>query len=444
VVVFIAVPSGLRADGGDPAEARSYWFNTTEEYRLRMVGESSTEGLYGEGEQDHDLRLFGAGGWRCPRGHFMTEASMALWMDLDGIHDGEPSGLASIYDDEVRVDIYSAYAEYHSRKWLREVRLGRQSAAYGIPVTFDGLHARFRPVPMLDVFLFGGHTWHFFETDDDSWDDWMASGGVSVLPLEGLRLDLDYRFSMEDIGITEAWVDHSYGGTLWYNPLSWLYMKANARGIGEDISHAGFHARLHFDRIHLGARLGADSQLAELRELNERDNPFYSILGASLPHTHLEAALWKAFPAGSAGTYTMEAGWHHRAVHENETEFNRNHGKTYFLFTAEDFGVEGPFIQAAVEAHFEKLEHFGDEGLVTAGGAAGYKTRTLRAEAGTWYQRFKYDYYRDVKEIEDVRTVFGAVTWKALDWLSVRARYEYENLEDRDMHTVLFSLTQSL
>ena len=74
----------------------------------------------------------------------------------------------------------------------------------------------------------------------------------------------------------------------------------------------------------------------------------------------------------------------------------------------------------------------------------GYKNRFIRAEAGTWYQRFKYNYYRDVQEIDDVRTVFTSVTWKALDWLSVRARYQYENLEDRDMHTVFLTLTQSL
>jgi hypothetical protein len=444
VGVLLAAPAA-RADDAAPAKARSYWFNFQEEYRFRSTGTGGTPGLYGESEQDHDLRLFGAGGWRCPQDRFLTQASMALWLDLDGVHDGEPSTLGSIYDDPVRVDIYSAYAEYHSKKWLREIRLGRQNATYGVPVTFDGLHARFRPAPILDIFVFGGHTWHFFETDSDDWDDWMASGGVSLLPTEGLRIDLDYRFTLEDTQTQEAWIDHSYGGTIWYNPLAWLYLKANARGIGDEFSHVGFHARLEFDRIHLGVRLGADSQLVELRELNERDNPFFAILGPSLPHTRWEAAIWKAFPAGAAGTYTLEAGWNHRLVHQDETEFNRDNGKAYLLFTAEDFGVPGPFIQAAVEAHFAKITGgSGDESLITAGGAAGYKNRFLRAEVGTWYQRFKYDYYRDVQEVEDVRTVFGAVTWKALEWLSIKARYQYENLEDRDMHTVLFSLTQSL
>ena len=372
VLAALLAASPAAAAEGESAKARAFWFNVVEEYRFRMVGEGTTDGLYGASEQDHDLRLFGAGGWRCPRDRFMTNVSMALWVDLDGVSEGEPSTLASMYDDVARVDIYSAYAEYHSKSWLREIRLGRQNAAYGIPVTFDGIHARFRPVPVLDIFLFGGHTWHFFETDDDSWDDWMASGGVSILPLEGLRIDLDYRFTMEDIGLQEAWIDHSYGGTLWYNPLPWLYMKANARGIADEFSHVGMHVRLQFDRIHMGARLGADSQLVTIRELNELDNPFFRVLGESLPHTRWEAALWKAFPAGNAGTYTIEGGWQHRAVHETETEFNRDHGKAYLLFTAEDIGVDGPFIQAAVEAHFAKITgSTGDEGLITAGGAVG-------------------------------------------------------------------------
>ncbi len=441
----LAVPVGVRAGEGESAKARSYWFNVIEEYRFRMVGEGSTDGLYGDSEQDHDLRLFGAGGWRDHKDRFLTTASMGMWFDLDGVHDGEPSNLASIYDDVVRVDIYSAYAEYHSRKWLREIRLGRQNAAYGIPVTFDGLHARFRPVGMLDIFLFGGHTAHFFDVGDEEFDDWIGSGGVTLRPLDGLRIDLDYRFNMEDIGAQEGWIDHSYGGMVWYNPVPWLYVKANGRGIDDEFSHVGFRARLQFDRIHMGGRLGADSQLVTMRELNERDNPFFSILGESLPHTRWEAALWKAFPAGDAGTYTLEGGLQHRVVHEDETAFNRDHGKAYLMFTAEDMGVAGPFVQAAAEVHFAKITgDDGDEGMITAGGAAGYKNQWLRAEVGSWYQRFKYNYYRDVAEIEDVRTVFGAVTWKALDWLSVRARYQYENLEDRDMHTVFFTLTQSL
>jgi len=45
---------------GGGAESRNYWFNFIEEYRFRMVGKSSTNGLYGESEQDYDLRLYGA------------------------------------------------------------------------------------------------------------------------------------------------------------------------------------------------------------------------------------------------------------------------------------------------------------------------------------------------------------------------------------------------
>ncbi len=445
LAVLLAVPSGGRADEGAPAKARSYWFNFQEEYRLRTAGEGSTAGLHGDSETDHEIRLYGAGGWRDAKDRFYATAAMGMWFHLDEDHEGVPSNLTGIEDELTRFDLYSAYLEYHSKKWLREIRLGRQHTAYGIPATFDGLHTRFRPAPVLDLFLFGGHTAHFFEHGAEEFDDWMASAGTSIRPVEGLRIDLDYRFTLEDIGDQEGWIDHSYGGVVWYNPLPWLYMKANGRGIGDEFSHLGFHARFEFDRIHMGGRLGADSQLVTLRELNERDNPFFAILGESLPHTRWEAAVWKAFPAGKAGTYTIEAGWNHRAVHVSETEFNRDHGKAYFMFTAEDFGVVGPFVQAAVEAHFAKITgDVGDEGLITAGGAVGYKNRFIRAEAGTWYQRFKYNYYRDVQEIDDVRTVFTSVTWKALDWLSVRARYQYENLEDRDMHTVFLTLTQSL
>ncbi|MBM4371981.1 MAG: hypothetical protein FJ098_10020 [Deltaproteobacteria bacterium] len=425
--------------------ARPYWFRFVEEYRFRQAGGSDTAGLHGESEDDHDLRLAGEGGWRDETDRYCARASLALWIDADGSTSGAPTGLASIRDDDLRLDIYSAFAEVHNVRWLGELRLGRQAAAYGTPVTFDGLHLRLRPLPLLSLFAFGGRTAHFFEAGGESFDDWMASAGLSVLPVEGLRLEVDYRFTMEDIGLRSGWVDHSYGGTVWYNPLPWLNLKLNGRGLHDEFSHVGLHARLEFERIHLGARLGADSQLVTLRELNERDNPFFRILGESLPHTRWEAAVWKDFPAGRAGTWSLELGWNGRAVHGDEEAFNRNGGRLYLLLTAADLGVEGPFVQLAVEDHFATLSpSFDEEGVITAGGAAGYQDRRLRVEAGSWYQRFRYDYYRDAREVEDVRTVFTAVSWKALEWLQVRARYELDLLEDRNLHALLISLTQSL
>ena len=441
----------LIAAAGIPALAsegqnkdRLFWLQFTEEYRFRSVSSVAGDTLFGKSQSDHDARVYAAAGFRDSKDRFYVTTSLGAWFDLDGIDNGTPGTLGSIYDvgDPAKLDVYSLYGEYHTSGWLKEIRLGRQQAEYGLSATYDGLHARIRPLPIVDVFLFGGRTVHYFEEGADLFEDWMGSGGLSIRPLERLRLDLDYRFTMEDTALEEGLMEHGYGATIWFQPIDWLYLKALGRGIDEQFTHAGLNSRLEWASLGLGIRLGMESQLVTLRELNEGENPYFAILGESLPHTRWEAAVWKSF-ATSAGTYSLEAGWNGRANHKDEAAFNRDYGKIYLMFAAEDIGIKGPFVQVALEDHFAQLgPSFDDEGQITVGGAAGWATHKLRIEAGSWYQRFKYDYFQDVREIEDVRTVYGAVTWRALDWLSVKARYAYENM-DRDLHSVFLTLSQS-
>jgi hypothetical protein len=444
LIAALLAPLPLRAGDGD----KLFWFQAQEEYRGRFTTGYQDPALYTDEEADHDLRLYLAGGVRDAADRFYGNLSLGAWFDVDGQRPSlAPAALGSLYDldSSVWFDVFSLYGEYHSTGFMRLARLGRQTAEYGLPATFDGAHVELRataPAPYLDLFLYGGRTVHFFEADADLFEDWVAAAGAVVRPMERLRLVLDYRFTMEDTNVTEGLKDHTYGLEALYAPLDWLSVKAYGRGISDAFSHAGGAARFAWYPLGLGLDLKVDSQLAELREVNELDNPYYAILGASMPHTRWGADLWKSFDTG-AGTYGLHLGWTGRANHEDESTFNRNYGKLYCLFEARDIGVKGPFLSLSVENHFADVTPtFDEEGVLTAGGSAGYQDKLMKAEAGTYYQRFKYDYYADVQEYENVRTFYGAFTFKPLDWLGIRAHYAYEQL-DRDIHTVLFTLSQS-
>ena len=127
-------------------------------------------------------------------------------------------------------------------------------------------------------------------------------------------------------------------------------------------------------------------------------------------------------------------------VDDDETPFNRNSGRAYVLFSAADIAVKGPFITAVFE-RWADGPAIDDDGLWSVGGSAGYDVERFRCEVGSNYQLYKYDYYLDVDERVHVRTVFADFKVKALDWLAVKARYEYE-LFDRDVHTVTIGLSQ--
>ena len=117
---------------------------------------------------------------------------------------------------------------------------------------------------------------------------------------------------------------------------------------------------------------------------------------------------------------------------------------TFTSILASDIGISGPFLSLSGEYHYShrgKGSGF-DNGIITAGGSAGYDTRMLRLEAGSFFQQFKYDYFRDLDERADVRTYFGELKLRLPDWLTTRIRYEYE-IFDRSIHTVSLDLRHS-
>lgn len=455
-VAFLAVSLGAASaasaapsEGGE-VTSKPFWFHFLEEYRFRTSMEHLSAdpdtGLYGEEESDQTVRLYGVGGYRNAADSFRADLAFGAWFDVDGtVDEGNPTNYAAIYDTSSHIwaDVYTLTGEYRTRGTLQHLRLGRQVSEHGLPATFDGLSADISAgTPMLNFFAFGGRTVHFFEAETELFEDIIASAGAVIRPLPSLRLVADYRFMMEDTTVKEGLQDNSYGLTAWVHPLSWLYLKAHGRGINDAATHAGLLAKLEWTDLDLGFQLGADSQLATLKEISELENPYFAILGPSQPHTRYNMSLWKGFQT-KAGTYTIFGGWDGRANHEDETPFNRDYGKLYLMLAAQDIGIKGPFCQVALENHFaDVVPTFGEEGMLTAGGSAGFNNGFLKAEAGSYYQKFKYNYYQDVNEYEDVRTYFGAFSIKPLPWLAVRARYVFENL-DRDQHTVFFSLTQT-
>jgi hypothetical protein len=77
------------------------------------------------------------------------------------------------------------------------------------------------------------------------------------------------------------------------------------------------------------------------------------------------------------------------------------------------------------------------------GGAAGYASRMSRIEAGTFFQRFKINYYRDVEELTDARTVYAVASYRVIPQIEIRARYVLE-IVDRAIHTTYLTLREDL
>ena len=446
-----------------------------EEYRFRYAAaptvESSSLDRGGDSAEDlgrgsdQDIRLFLSGTLRDAKDRFLVNASLGLFADVDGfVASGEPSSLSSTNDnassfaslvpsssEAVWLDLYTLFGEYHSTKVLALGRIGRQISEHGESITFDGAAFDIRLLKNYwSMFLMGGRSVHFFETDSNLYEDWLFSVGTVIRPIETLKFELEYRLNVEDTATddalldgnaasaTEKITDHTYGISAWYHFQDLLYLKGRFRGLGSSAAKVGGAVSLDFTPIEFGLDIGVDVQLISYREMNESDNAYFAILGESLPHVNLNAALKKSFTMDK-GIYTLHAGLAARMLTKDEpTSFNRDYGRAYVMFDAVDIVTKGPFISAVGEFYYSLAN---TDQFFSAGGSAGYDGETVRAELGSYYSWVKYIYFADVQEIEDVRTYYVDLKIRPVKWFTIRARYELEQF-DRLIHTAMLTLTQ--
>jgi hypothetical protein len=125
-----------------------------------------------------------------------------------------------------------------------------------------------------------------------------------------------------------------------------------------------------------------------------------------------------------------------------EGPFNRNFGGIYFQSELNDLAVKGLFATGILEWNYVPWSVSRDS-FLALGGSAGYSVRRIKVEAGTYYQRWKVNYYRDVEELQNARTVYASAGVRALPWLELRARYTLE-IVDRYIQSAFFSIREDL
>jgi hypothetical protein len=430
-------------------------FSLLQEYRLRIASHAlPSSGPLGESsrtnqQSDQHLRLLGDGQVSGLNDHFRAVASGALWLDLDGqAASGTASPVfATSYDNaQPWVAVYALSAEWQKHKALDHVRVGRQSSEHGLPLIFDGASLAVRVLERkLLLFGFGGRTVHFFETKPGLFENWVVSTGAVLRPSSTTAFEFDTRLIREqtldvDRSQRDSILNHSYGLSASFGSEN-LFSKVYARGIDRHPSHLGGGFMYQNERLGLGLDARIHSQLVTLGEVVESENPFFSLLGPSLPHVRFRFESWKDFRIGQQAHWSLHLGWRGRQiVGATEQPFNRNTGAIYLHTRVDDVIRKGLFVGGTVEYSY-RPNAFDRDRLLALGGFTGYDKKSVKAEIGTYFQQYKIIYYQSAEELHNARTVYGSVAFRLAQWLELRARYEID-IFDRYLQSFFLSARQ--
>jgi hypothetical protein len=429
-------------------------FSLVQELRYRTANSglatpASPLGNPTQSNPDTDLRLTLDGEVRSIHERLRGQVSAALWLDVDGNKSmGEPDLFAEAHDGRTRPVgvVYTLSAEWRQGSTLDYLRFGRQESTFGLPLTFDGgaLGLSFWK-RQLSLFALGGHTLHFFESQTGLLENWVGCAGAKYRPNANAYWELDSRFEHEAVRTDNpeatGWIQsHSYGLSFTArSEESWG--KLFIRGLNRKASQAGAAFRLAIRSIAFGMDAHVRAQLRTLGEISETEHPFYSILGASLPHLRAQLELWKEIELGGNATLSLRSGWRIRQLlGYAERAFNHNSGGIYSQAAIHDLGFKGLFAYGILEWNYLPWS-LSNDSFFSLGGAAGYTHRKFSFEAGTTYQRWKITYYRDALELQDARTLYGSVSIHALPWLEIRAHSSLEFV-DRMIQSTYLSLRE--
>ncbi len=454
--------TGTTTEGADteppppPPPAWTATLSLLEEYRLRAAGAPSADsaGILGtvpaaNQATDQDLRFLVDGQVLGLQDHFRTQVSADLWVDLDGRPArATPDLFASQYDyQQPWLAVYTLSAEWRNSGALDLARVGRQTSEHGLPLTFDGASVEARPWGRkVSLFAFGGRTIHFFDaTPSGLFENWVGSAGAVFRASDALRFEVDWRMLRETVPTVDSAagtrVTNQAVGAAGIARLGQTQAKLFARSLDARLSHAGGAVTSEWESVRAGVDARVHAQLVTLGETAESENPFYAILGPSLPHVRAKVEGWKEFDIGQAATLGLHLGWRLRELLDGaESRFNRNMAGAYFQAELRDIFTKGAFLSGVAELNYIPWSPLRDQSL-SLGGSGGYSNDTVKIEGGTYFQQYKTSYYQVVEELSSVRTLYGSFGYRLAPWLQARARYQLE-IVDRYIHSAYLTLRQ--
>ncbi len=414
----LQMPDGEKETGEEGFTIDGYMLGR---YIYKNAADETDQDIYGE------LRLEVQSSGKAYELHLLS----AIKQDIDGNRERRYfyplEDIGDAYSATTLGYVYEAYIAVNGPvKSVPQIRIGRQTGPGDEAIFFDGIGAEITPLDGLKLTGYGGAATHFFEIESNWASDWLGGLSINFSPFRDTNLNLDYLYLKDKRNIfsSDDSDDHLTSIKIWqqFNP----FMKAmvKLRYIDSDARDLSIRAVKTFPEAQLEVTGNYLRQLSTQKELSHELSQYYDVMGESKPYETYDLRIRKLF----GERFSIDIGYFERRLVEAQDEgpFNREYKRMILTGEINDLLVEDLTFSVTGE-----LWETDNREFKSAGFDVGYKIKKSKINIGSYYSLYKYDYYIELGEREDVRTYYVRLKMPFGKNLSMDAGLEYEDsIED--------------
>jgi hypothetical protein len=358
--------------------------------------------------------------------------------DIDGNsnrHDFFPlEDIGDARDESFTGILYDAHVAINRPvSYISQVRIGRQAGTRDEPVFFDGVAVDAAVLKGVSLTAYGGAAVHFEELEYSWGDDSIGGAGVDISPTFNSVLSMDYLYihDKRDFFGFESQEDNLISLKIWQRFARFLSSMARLRYLNDNARDLRVRAAGVFPDSGFEISTGYFRQFGEEAEHSNEESVYYDIVGTTSEFQSFDIKLRKFL----GEHYAVDLGYYDRRLIDggDESSFNRDYSRIYASFDVADLLMRS--LTLSLTGEYWKT---GDSTYRSGGLDATYvlkrRGRKGKLSAGTYYSLYKYDYYGERGERDDVRTYYARAVLPIAGHFSTDGKYEYEDGGD-DFHS---------